>query len=384
MTSPEQSFPVYLVDDDPTARLIATEILNTQGFAVCEFADGAALLTAAETDTPDVILLDIEMPGMDGIDACRALRTAGLRYSQIIFISTHNDLDTRLTAYEAGGNDFIAKPYEPVELARKVEVAQQNAAHRRELLDQAQYAQRTAFSAMSSMAEMGVLLEFLRESFACETVEALADTLFAALRQYDLIGLLALRCSNGQRCLSPRGVCTPIECSILEHASGLERIFQFRNRLVINYPTATLLVHLPADADTERVGRLRDHLAVLVEGATARLAAMETMQRQMAQASGISDAVTELTRTLIEIDQLQVTHRIRATEIDQAYLEELIDAFVHLGLTEAQEMTLSEMAQHTHMQLASLRDESSNVGDHLREVVRKLDRLIGNRTGATA
>lgn len=384
MSSPEQSFPIYLVDDDANARLIATEVLNMQGFSVCEFSDGATLLAAAETDAPDVILLDIEMPGMDGITACRALRTAGLRNTQIIFISAHNNLDMRLTAYEVGGNDFIAKPYEPAELVRKVDMARLNAAHRRELLDQVQYAQRTAFSAMSSMAEMGVLLEFLRESFSCETIEALAGKLFNTLREYDLTGLFAMRSSTGQLCFSPHGTCTPLECSILEHSSGLERIFQFRNRLVINYPTVTLLVHLPPDADAERVGRLRDHLAVLTEGAAARLLAMETMQRQLAQASGIRVAVAELTQTLVEIDQLQAAHRLRATEIDQAYLEELIDAFVHLGLTEDQEQTLAEMAQHTHMQLASLRDESSNVGDNLREVVRKLDRLIGKGTGVRA
>ncbi len=374
----DKPLQVWITDDEPTARTIAAAALDAPDFAVREFPDAAALLAALDdftADAPDLILLDVEMPGMDGIEACRTLRAGGNDAVLVMFVSAHNDLETRLIAYEAGGDDFIVKPYLPDELVRKARVAGRLAENRRNLVAQFQYAQKTAFTAMSSMAEMGLVLEFLRTSFACETPEALATALLASLRQFELDGLAGIRGGTGRLCFSPRGACSPLEHSILEHAAGLERIFQFRNRLVINYPGVTLLAHLPPHLDAEQVGRLRDHLAVLAEGADTRLQAIETAQRQQAQAHGISEAIAQLTGTLEEIDRLQAEHRWRASQIDEEYLEQLTDAFVHLGLTEDQEKALADMAQRTHQQLAALRDEGSGIGDRLRAVARRLEQL---------
>lgn len=369
------SLHIMIVDDDASTRLTAAAALDAPHYRLSECSDGPAVLTAIESALPDLILLDIEMPGMSGIDVCRALRAAGHETVQVMFVSAHNDLETRLAAYDAGGNDFIVKPFEPDELARKVAVMRQCAAHRRELDEQAHFARTTAFTAMSSMAEMGSVLEFLRNSFACDTPAALARQLLDSLRQFGLDGLVALHCGDDRLTATNRGECTPIECGILDHAAKMERIFQFRNRLTINYSGVTLVVHpLPLD-DPDRVGRLRDHLAILAEGADARLQAMAASRRQRVQSGTIGEAVAELTETLGEIDRQQAAHRLKAAEIDEIYLENLVAAFVHLGLTEDQERTLADMAQHTHQQLAELRDAGSHVGDHLREVAQKLKRL---------
>jgi|JI61114BRNA_FD_contig_61_1826474_length_3339_multi_2_in_0_out_0_3 DNA-binding response OmpR family regulator len=381
MQTPEQPFHVCIVDDEASARLTAIAALDTTEFSVREFHNAQELLDALNdfaSEAPDLILLDIEMPGMIGIEACRRLRATGNDTVQVMFVSSHNDLETRLTAYDAGGNDYIVKPFELAELTRKVDVARQCAARRRDLGTQMQFAQQTAFTAMSSMSEMGIVLEFLRNSFACDTPAALAARLFDALRQYGLDGLAKLRVSGEWQYFSSKGECTPLECSILEHAGTMDRIFQFRDRLTINYPSITLVFHpLPLD-DPERVGRLRDHLAVLAEGADTHLQALEIAQRQRVQASGIGEVIIELSKTLEEVDRLQAEHRLRAAEIDEAYLEDLITTFIHLGLSDHQERTLADMAQHTHQKLAALRDENSSVGDRLRDAARKLNRLVGN------
>lgn len=367
---------VFIVDDDATARLTAAAALDAPDFAVSEFPDAAALLAAVEQEVPDLVLLDIEMPGMDGIAACRALRAAGHDVPQVIFVSAHNDLETRLVAYEAGGNDFIVKPYKLEELAHKVRNLQHYADHLRDLAMQAQDAQRTAFTVMSAMAETGVVLEYLRAFFACENPDALAAKLLEALRQFELDALVELRTAAGRRCHASRGLCSPLECSILEHAAGMDRIFQFRDRLAINYPGVTLIALALPVSDPDRIGRLRDHLAILAEGADARLQAMEIARRQLTQTAGIAAAIVDLTGTLEEIDRISAAHRLRAAEIDEAYLADLIDAFVHLGLTEDQEATLANMAQRTHTELAELRDEGSGVSDRLREVARRLEKLV--------
>lgn len=365
---------IFVVDDDAVARMIVMDQLGALEHEVCEFG-GAAALLAAMDEAPDLILLDIEMPGMDGIAACRALRQDGHEKAQVIFVSSHDDQNIRLAAYEAGGSDFIVKPYFARELSEKVRVAEQWQARHREVAQQAQFAQSTAFTAMSSLGEMGVVLQFLRDSFAAADAGQLARHLLDALRQYGLNGLLALRLASGRQYFSGRGECTPLEVSIIEHAAGMDRIFQFRDRMAINYPDVTLIVlDLPHD-DQERAGRLRDHLAILAEGADARLKALESERQRIAQAAGIVQAVNEFTQTLAEIEASQAKVRLRASEIDAAYLEDLVKTFVHLGLTEGQEAALAEMAERTHAALNVLHEDDYLLGKRLRAVTDRLRQL---------
>lgn len=373
---------IFVVDDDPASREVAAEVLADSGHRIRQLAGGAELI-AATGEPMDIVLLDVTMPGIDGIKACRALRQAGQDQAQIIFISGHDDLETRLAAYQAGGNDFLVKPCPPQELAEKVRLAERSLLRHRELSSQAHSAQQAAFTAMSSMGEMGIVLQFMRDSFACHDPSRLGATLLEALGQYGLAGLAEIRFAGGRLRFSSRGECTPLEESILGHAQGAGRIFQLSSRMAVNYPRVTLLVlDLPV-ADAERAGRLRDHLAILAEGAEARVEAMESELQRMVQAAGISHAVAELSQTLTDIERSQARNRLRAMEIDARYLEDLVEAFVHLGLSEDQESHLADMAQHTHVELNTLRDEDHSASDRLRQVASSLTNLIVHRRQAT-
>lgn len=367
----EHPLSIFVVDDDPAARMIVSFELDDPGFRVSEF-EGAEACLAALDQAPDVLLLDVEMPGMDGIALCRAIREAGHDQAQVIFISAHDDLDTRLAAYDAGGNDFMVKPYAPEELVRKVRVAERVLAEKSGLSSQASFAQQTAFTAMSSLGEMGVVLECMRKSFTCPTRDALAEAIFQALGQYGLQGLLELREEGRDDCYSSHGACSALESSILGHARTLQRIFQFRDRLAINYPRITLLVlNLPLD-NPDLIGRLRDHLAILAEAGEARLAAMASESRRLAQAEGISRAVAELTQALAEVEARQGDNRLRSLEATNAFQEELDRAFVHLGLSEGQEAALSDMTRKAMTRIVDLLGEEKTLGDRLRDITAQL------------
>ncbi len=367
----EHPLSIFVVDDDPAARMIVSFELDDPGFRVSEF-EGAEACLAALDQAPDVLLLDVEMPGMDGIALCRAIREAGLGQAQVIFISAHDDLDTRLAAYDAGGNDFMVKPYAPEELARKVRVAERALAEKSGLSSQASFAQQAAFTAMSSLGEMGVVLECMRESFTCPTRDALAAAIFQALGQYGLQGLLELREEGRDDCYSSHGACSALESSILGHARTLQRIFQFRDRLAINYPRITLLIlNLPLD-NPDLIGRLRDHLAILAEAGEARLAAMASESRRLAQAKGIGRAVAELTQALAEVEARQGDNRLRSLEATNAFQEELDRAFVHLGLSEGQEAALSDMTRKAMTRIVALLGEEKTLGDRLRDITAQL------------
>lgn len=266
---------IFVVDDDALLRMIILEELNDPSDTVREFADGKPMLEAvAEGDVPDLILMDIDMPELDGITACLTLHEQGHNQIQVVFISSHDDLETRMTAYAAGGSDYLVKPPSFEDINAKVAVARRYHEAKTNLSSTIQFAQQTAFTAMSSMGELGVVLQFLRSSFACTDADAVARMVFEALGQYGLEGMLELRDAE-TRYYASHGVCTPLQESVLTHARKMERIFRFRSQLSIHYPLAALvIVNLPDDED--RVGRLRDHLAILVEGADAHIKALNT------------------------------------------------------------------------------------------------------------
>ena len=156
----------------------------------------------------------------------------------------------------------------------------------------------------------------------------------------------------------------------------MDRIFQFSDRMVINYPCVTLVSsNLPMD-DPDRVGRLRDHLAILVEGADARMIALASEEGRMAQALGIVQAVGDLSSALEEIETQQGAHRLRALQLMDSFVFGLERSFVHLGLTSGQEVTLSDMARKTAENIGSLLGESKDVGDRLRGVTSRLQKMV--------
>lgn len=114
---------ILIVDDKAANLMLLQQDLEGEGFDV-EVADsGAACLAAVEDYQPDVILLDIKMPGMDGIECCRRLRARPqTQETPILFLTASGDSDDLLAAcLTAGGSDFLQKPYNPTQLVARVQ-----------------------------------------------------------------------------------------------------------------------------------------------------------------------------------------------------------------------------------------------------------------------
>jgi two-component system chemotaxis response regulator CheY len=114
---------VLVVDDDPFIRkLIATTLEDVVDFELHEAADGMEALEVARRERPDLVFLDVDMPRLNGIDACRELRADGGTQSATIVMLTavHGDSVQR-SAEEAGADLFLTKPFSPLELLRMVD-----------------------------------------------------------------------------------------------------------------------------------------------------------------------------------------------------------------------------------------------------------------------
>lgn len=109
---------ILLVDDDPSLREVARYALDQAGFEVIEAGDGKAALDAFARAAPDLLVLDVLMPELDGIEVCRAIR----RTSQvpIVFLSSRGEEVDKVLGLEMGGDDYLAKPFSPRELVSRV------------------------------------------------------------------------------------------------------------------------------------------------------------------------------------------------------------------------------------------------------------------------
>jgi len=116
--------PVVLVVDDNSQNLkLLTNTLRKRGYRVSVAQDGETALSRAQSTQPDLILLDVMMPKMDGIETCRRLRDhIEIENVPVIFITAATDTETKLRAFRAGGVDFITKPFIEEEVLARVNV----------------------------------------------------------------------------------------------------------------------------------------------------------------------------------------------------------------------------------------------------------------------
>jgi len=113
---------VLIVDDDPAIREVVRFALSRAGYATTEAADGAAGLALAREAAPDLVVLDVTMPEMDGTEMCRALRASGGAAAAVpvLFLSSRDDEVDRVVGLEIGGDDYLTKPFSPRELVARV------------------------------------------------------------------------------------------------------------------------------------------------------------------------------------------------------------------------------------------------------------------------
>lgn len=112
---------ILIVDDQPDVVDVMDAILSRQGFEVVSAPDGLEGLARAKEQKPDIILLDISMPKMNGFEACRLLKNgSGTKGIPVIMFTTQTDRESRIHALEAGANDFLGKPVDGTELVVRV------------------------------------------------------------------------------------------------------------------------------------------------------------------------------------------------------------------------------------------------------------------------
>ncbi|WP_123042633.1 response regulator transcription factor [Cohnella candidum] len=109
---------VFVVDDEMNIRTILKKYIETEGYKVTLFDDGTQLLSELTRLKPDLLVLDIMMPGVDGMELCKQIRKTN--EIPIIFVSAKNEELDRILGLELGADDYLSKPFSPRELVARI------------------------------------------------------------------------------------------------------------------------------------------------------------------------------------------------------------------------------------------------------------------------
>lgn len=125
---------ILVVDDDPFSARLVDSVLRSAGFASSYCCESTRAFEVIETERPDLVILDVVMPEQDGFDLCRRIRAhPSLALTPIIFVTRKGDVDQRVRGLQVGGNDYVAKPFEPQELVARVRSHLQRLSELREM-----------------------------------------------------------------------------------------------------------------------------------------------------------------------------------------------------------------------------------------------------------
>jgi len=171
-----QNIPDILIVDDVAANLkVLGDMLKADGYKVRPVPNGSLALQVAEKEKPDLILLDIMMPDMDGYEVCRRLKEhKTLNDIPVIFISALNDTNDIVKALKTGGVDYITKPFQSEEVSTRIathlKIRQQNQELQKHLADKDRF--------------ISILAHDLKNPF--NALLGLSDLLLKNIREYDL------------------------------------------------------------------------------------------------------------------------------------------------------------------------------------------------------
>jgi len=242
---------------------------------------------------PDLIILDAVLPGIDGYQTCELFREQpNTKNTPIIFISDYLGLDDRIKAFDAGGNDYISKPFDIKELNSKVQFV----CNFYETLSQSRKNNDETSSLLreiqSQSANIQSITRFIQASIFCHDIETLLKLFKKTANEIGANCIIRIKSDSfGTITESNIGIVSDLENEILDSSSNVERIYTFGNgRAIFNWQNVQLL--------TRRIDNLIDVLAIFLDSIEIALKSIDTESRLINQVENIEKESTKASTTL--------------------------------------------------------------------------------------
>lgn len=362
---------ILLVDDSQEDALLLLEMLRDL-YSVVVATGGKKAVSLCEQGkvSPKVILMDVSMPDMDGYETCQKIKEVmGFEDVEVIFVSAHDTLEEKRRGYEVGGSDYLTKPVNSDELSQKVRLAVERERARQEAAAQSQSAMDTAMTAIMDAGEQGSVIHFLRESFTVNSIEALINSIITTASNFGLSSVVQIRTPWKTITMSSNGEPPPLEVEMLTTLKSIGRIHQLGKRLILNFGDISQLIkNLPVENEA-KVGRLRDHLALVLEGATSRTKALLAVDE-------MRNLMEETNESLAQIHARQTKQKRSNIKIMEEMMEEIQAGLFEYGLTEEQEKVLLAMVEKYSDKIFQAYEEGMLADDGLENISTTLARSV--------
>lgn len=185
---PNKPIKVMLIDDDPGIHESLRDLVEEEGYEFCGALSGKEGLPLLDQERPDLLLLDVMMPGMNGFDVCRQMRDEGRRIP-VIFLTAKNDIVDKSTGFKAGADDYVTKPFIADELLLRID------AHVRRHRDDMQHALLHEADAAAEAAALArpdrVTVGDLEVLFDRYEVRLRGEVVSFTAKEFEILSLLA-------------------------------------------------------------------------------------------------------------------------------------------------------------------------------------------------
>ncbi|MEL0631672.1 response regulator [Pseudoalteromonas carrageenovora] len=349
---------ILAVDDEPFNLEIIEEILEELDFELQVATSGPECLGMVEDYMPQVILLDVSMPQMNGYEVCKALKAnPNTAHIIVMFVSARGTVEERMEGYSVGAEDYIVKPFGHDELKSKLKNLNQVLIEKQSLEKQVEDATSTAFNAMANSSEMGEIVNYVENIGFINEPEELGKALIDCLKSFDLQSNVEFRQGDEISHLALNGVCSPIVVELFEMLKNKGRLHEFSHRILVNYELISLLILNMPDHDPDKHGRIRDHVCFIVSVTEQQLRAIMTkkmLESQQAKLNAVASTVHSKFHGLIS---LLNENRQSNERVFKQLQEELEERIPTMGLDEDQEVFIYKKVDET-IQNSVAREES--------------------------
>ena len=371
---------ILAIDDDKFVQKMLARALDSEYAQVRIADDGEQGLELACENIPDIILLDVEMPGINGYETCQRLRNSPTTCNvPIIFLSSHSSLKERMQGYEAGGDDYLVKPFEDENLKARIDVLFNYSAERSSLKSQFQIAQKTAVEALTNTSELGLAIQFLEKTIGYQSVEELMIGLLESLQQFGLNCCAMIGTGDSCSWFSDTEATSPIEKELLEMSDRDARFVDFGQRTIVNFPMVSLLVRNMPLEDLERYGRLKDLLPIFLSSVNTKLSSLETQIALNQQTTDMLNSYRDIRRYLYHMGTTIVNSREDGKDIMDKLVQNLQSDLLAMGLEEDQEDFLLNNIDEVLGEVMAKLDAGSEIRTVLSFILSNLKSLFDNQ-----
>ncbi len=332
--------------------------------------NGEDALALFEQRMHDIVLLDINLPDIDGYEICKKIKKKSKKDALVLFISGHDTLEERLRAYEHGGDDFISKPVQIKELVAKIKTLEQYKKSKKKLKKSSENASELAFQSMEEANQMGVVFRFLRESFQCTNYLSLGQSMLAMMQALELKCCVQIRATEQTLTMCQEcQVCPPIEEEIFKLCCNRGRLFAFNNRIMVNDEHVSILVkNMPIDNEVLN-GRFKDILAPVIE-------TCESSYQNIRRQNALLEIMEDIQMTVSLVEQELEIHGKNAVAIMDEMVEQISNSLNVLGLTEEQELFCASLVEKSIEKLADMQATAVSIDQHLGSVMQKINSAV--------